>query len=335
MDETPGLLSAARSRAESGDFLGVVGLLEPVPRADLLGEPELGYHLAYAWRRLGRAREALELARALDVPVRRRASDWLLRRRTNLEAMLLYDIGDLRGAGATWELVVELAARADDRQLLAAAHNNLGVLHTIHDRMEEALATYQRALLACRSLGDTRGMAQASQNIAIVFRELGMSDDAESHFQEALRLSRLASSEDVRGRVEEERALLQLERGDPVLARASAARALRRFSAIRDAAGEGETRRVLGIIALRERKLGLAAEHLGHALRLAGEIPNPLLEAETHEALALLAELDGRAADAAQHRDAGRARFQAMGAEPWGSRIRKRTSQFAGCAARA
>jgi tetratricopeptide (TPR) repeat protein len=327
---TPELLERARALVASDDYAEVVRLLDDVAPAELYAEPELGYHLAYARRRIGRTAEALQLAEELALPVRRSAAEWLIRRRLNLEAMLRFDHGDVPAAEQLWSEVIEHASSADDQRLLAAALNNLGIVFTLQDRIDAALAVYHRALLASRRLGDRRGMAQAHQNIAIVLRELARPAEADTHFEEALLDARRAGSEDVRGRVEEERALLMLEFGDAPLAAASARRALERLVGIADVHGQGEALRVLGIIALRRRQLDDARRELERALALALTGHNALLEAETREALAVLADLEGAAQAATTHRRQASARFAAMRAQPWGARIRRRTATLAG-----
>jgi tetratricopeptide (TPR) repeat protein len=206
----------------------------------------------------------------LRQPVLRGAADWLIRRRLNLEAMLRFDRGEIPVAEQLWGDVVEHASRSGDPALLSAAYNNLGVIYTLQDRVEDALASYNRALVASRQLGDRRAMAQSHQNLAILFREMALHGDADTHFMEALREARSAGSDDVRGRVDEERALLLLDQDDVPMAEATALRALRILSHAGDASGEGEALRVLGIIALRQRAFDLARERFRGALEIAG-----------------------------------------------------------------
>ena len=325
-DELP---ARARAAAATGDQAGVVRLLEALPERALVAEPELGYLLAYAWRRTGRGDQALRLCEALELPARRASAEWLIRRRLNLEAMLRFDRGDIVTAAHLWNDVVEHASMAGDQALLSAAHNNLGVVHTLGDHKDAALASYNRALLASRQLGDRRGVAQAHQNLAILFREMDLPGDADSHFIQALHEALAAGSRDVRGRVEEERALLLLGQNDVRLAEATAARALNAFIEIDDVSGQGEALRVLGIIALRQRAYDLARERLERAAELAVRVQNALLEAETLEALAVLAGAEGRTTQAHTCQREASARFSAMGAEPWGRRIRVRTAALA------
>lgn len=328
--DSAGLLDRARLLTARSDYPGVDRLLTSCDRDELLTNPELGYHAAYAWRRVGRSHAALELVEQLDSPVRRSAESWLVRRRSNLEALLRFDSGQLDRAEQIWWAVADLSNRDGDFVLLAAAHNNIGVIQTLRDRMDEAVATYGRALLASRGLGDRRGIAQAHQNIAILHRECAHPSDADAHFRDAIQHARLSGSEDVLGRAEEERALLLLGQGDAALARAAAERALARLRSIADASGEGEALRVLGIIALHEGAMAQAAECLGSALDRAREIHNRLLEAETEEALGALARANGNAAEADLHRGSAEAHFAAMSAESWGRRVRSSTMSLAG-----
>lgn len=326
---SPDLLLRARALAESRDYAGVAALLGGVEEAALVGEPEVGYHLAYAWRRLGRTGDALRLTEALDVPIRRRAEDRLVRRHISLEAMLRYDIGQVARAERLWEEQAEVAAAAGDYVLLAAAQNNLGVVRTLQDRTEEALASYTRALLASRRLGDRRGLAQAHQNLAILFRERGLPRESDTHFRQAIEHARASGSEDVLGRAEEERALLFLDTGDEPLATVSARRALDRLGRIGDGAGEGEALRVLGIAALRRDDRAAARAHLGAARERAMASTGALLMAETLEALAVLELMEGRGDEADRLRGEASARFERVGAPAWGRRIRARTAELA------
>jgi hypothetical protein len=130
--------------------------------------------------------------------------------------------------------------------------------------------------------------------------------------------------------VDEERALLLLERGDVELAHATARRALAIFRRIADVSGQGEAQRVLGIIALRKRDYDAAHAHLEQAADAAARAHNALLDAETTEALAVLERVRGNARAAAALEQAAADGFAAIGATPWGRRIRVRTAALAG-----
>ncbi|MGH7477036.1 MAG: tetratricopeptide repeat protein [Longimicrobiales bacterium] len=322
------LLARARALERGRDHAGIAALLGDVDPAELVGEPELGFLLATAWRRTGQPGRALELTRQLAVSCARRGRDRLWRARLNLEAALQFDRGDTAAAESLWRTVADEALSAADDELLANAHNNLGVVFTLQGRHDEALAAYGRALAACQRRGDRGGMARAHQNLAISYRELGFLRDADTHFTAAREHAHADGSEDLVGRAEEERAILFLLAGDERLAAAAAERALVRFQRIGDTVGMGEALRVLGLADLAAQRPQDARSHLDAALAAAREGGAALLEAETLEALAAADEaLGGGNADAL--RTEARTLFARMGADGWGRQIRARTRALA------
>lgn len=334
-EERSAVLAQARERETRGDYPGVVLLLGELDTADLLAEPELGFLLATALRRVGEWQRAFELTTALAAPCARQGRSWLARRRLNLEAALHFDRGRVQAAAERWSELVAAASRAGDDTMLSNACNNLGVACTLLAKPDEALASYGRALAVAQRLGDRRGMAQAQHNLAIAYRELGFLREAGEHFERAAEDAALIRSDEILGRAEEERALLLLEAGDLRLAEATAARALARFRRGGDRLGEGESLRVLGIIALARRHAARAREQLWEALRLARAAKAPLLEAETLEALAMVGDVPGvwDRADASSLRTDAESIFRAMGAEAWGKQVRARLALLLATAA--
>jgi tetratricopeptide (TPR) repeat protein len=306
------------------DFAGVARELEAVNRAALLGAPTVGYALAVALRALGRSDEALELVGELGQAAGRRQVGRLERRLLNLESALRFERGDAAAARALWERILELSTDAGDHELVAKASNNLGVLHTLQGRPEDAITLYGRARAACQRLGDRRGLAQAHQNLAIGFRERGLLEEADAHFREAMDHARASRSEDILGRAEEERAVLLLLRGDVEMAGATARRALDRLRAIDDAVGAAEALRVLGEIDLVAGRISAARQGLEKARDGARAASAALLEAET---LLTLAAVHDRAGDDDRARRlAAQAEslFEQLGAAEWGKRLRNR-----------
>lgn len=323
-DEVTERRTRVRALESRRDFQGVVRELATVARDELLRDPALGYTLAVAWRATGESERSLGLIEDLEVPVGRSGVERLQRQRLNLESALRFERGEVEAARSLWERVLDLATAADDHDLVAKASNNLGVLHTLQGRPEEAIAAYGRARAACQRLGDRRGLAQAHQNLAINYREGGHAEEADAHFRLAMDHARSIASNDVLGRAEEERAILFLMAGDVAMAEASAQRAMERLEKIGDAAGRAESLRVLGLVALSTGRLDRAETLLGDALRQARATSSALLEAETLECLASLhrGAGDGGAADEAAA--SARALFRRLGAEAWGTRLRER-----------
>ncbi len=317
------LLEQARALVAGRDYPGLAALLGPVPRSQLLAEPELGFLLAEAWRRAGEQARALELARELEPVCRRRGNDRLFRERSNLEGILLFESGELAGAEAEWRRLLDASSRAADDEFVARANQNLGIIYTLAGRWEEALASYERAIVAYQRLGYLRGLAQAHNNLAISYREMGFPDEADQAFRQALEFARTDGSMDELGRIEQEWALLTAIRGDAALARVTAERALSRFRKLGEPAGAGDALRVLGVVALWDGRLEPARTRLNEALRLARELKLRLLEAETVEALAAVALATGNLAEAERLRAEGQAIFAELGAAAWGKQVRR------------
>jgi tetratricopeptide (TPR) repeat protein len=328
-DDRAGLLAQARARWAARDPQAVVALLEPLPLAELLGEPELGFLLATALRRAGEGARSLELVLAVAPACDRRGRDALWRRRLNLEAALQLERGATADAEVAWETLIDAAVAGGDSEMLAHGSNNLGVVCTLQARWEEALSHFGRALAACYRAGDRRGLAQAHQNVAISYRELDFWREADAHFESALETALADGSEDIAGRAEEERGFLFLLRGDHRLAAATATRALERFGRTGDRAGIGEATRVLGLVALEDGRLPDARALLQRALAAARGGGGPLLEAESELALGVLEAAAGSEQAAAAHQASAERLFTTIGATSWGERMRTRLTDVA------
>lgn len=325
--DAPGgaLLERARALDRQRAYPELATLLEGVAPEQRLREPELGLLLADVSRRLGRGQEALELAAAVEAPLRRGGHDRLLRSRYNLVGMVLFERGEIEAAERIWLELLEDAQAGADAEWLARATQNLGVVYTLTDRAEEAMTSHARAIAAYQRLGHRRGLAQAHQNLAITYRDAGYPARAEHHFTEAARHAREDGSEDELARVEQERALLILLAGDVAHARSTANNALRRFTRLGDPGGQAEVHRVLGLASLAAGDVDQARRELNVALDAGG---TRLLEAEVHVALSALERVHGDTASADAHDAAAEAGFTALGASGWGARERERVERL-------
>ncbi len=322
-------LERGRALYARRDYPGLAELAAGEPGIALEAEPELGFMVADAWRRLGRADEALALVRRLAPLCAARGNDRLFRDRLNVEGILLFGRGDVAAAESVWRDLLEAASRGDDEEFVARANNNLGVICTLRGRREEALASYERAIAAYHRRGYLRGLAQAHQNLAITYRDMGFGDEADTHFRRTIAYARADGSEDEIARAEQERALLIYSfRRDGRLAEATAKQALRRFRRLRDVAGIADATRVLAIIHMGERRNLEAGKELDEAIRLARSARAPLLIAESLEAQAALALLEGRDAEAASLQEEAARGFGELGAAAWGERTRRRLADL-------
>ncbi len=317
-------LREARRLNEARAYPALVRLLDGLPGDAFEQTPELAFLQADVHRRLGRAAEALEQVRRLEAVCRMRGNDRLARMRANLEGMLLFDRGDVAEAERVWVRLLDASTEARDDEFVARATNNLGVIFSLQRRGAEALAALARAIDAYRRLDHLRGLAQSHQNLAITYREMGFPGEADRHFSRALEYAERDGSADEAARVEQEMALSQLLWGDADLARATATRALDRYEKLGDPVGQGECRRVYGLIHLRAADGERAEQELRAALELAMQGGAALLEAELLEALAGAARLRAQRREARRLRGQATRTFRALGAGAWARAARER-----------
>lgn len=318
------VLREARRLNEAHDYPALARVLEPLSPVMLEETPELAFLQADVWRRLGRSDDALARVRALEPVCRLRGNDRLARLRANLEGMLLFDRGDVAEAERVWLGLLDAATAARDEEFEARATNNLGVVFSLQRRGAEALATLARALDAYRRLDHRRGMAQSHQNLAITYREMGFPGEARRHFARALEFAEQDRSEDEAARVEQEMALSLVLWGDPQLARVTALRALARYQKLADPVGQGECRRVAGLVHLVARDVERAEQELSAAQGLAVTGKAALLEAEVLEALAGAAMLREDRRRARTLRAQATRTFRSIGARVWARAARER-----------
>jgi tetratricopeptide (TPR) repeat protein len=323
------LLRRARELHGAREYAALVEALASVEPDALLETPELGYLLADGLQRVGERERALPLVQALERPCARRGNDSLFRRRLNLEGVLLFGLGRTGDAEEAWTRLLGASADAGDTNFVARSNQNLGVIHTMRGDREAALASHARAIAAYRSLGYLRGLAQVHENQAITYREIDFWREADHHFLAAIEYAAADGSRDEVARARQERALLLCYQRDGRLAEKTARLALHEWERLGDPVGQGDTRRILGLIALSAGRAAEAGEHAERAQGLARSARAPLLEAESLELRAVLARLDGDEEGASSLRSDADARFASIGASSWGASVRARAEWLA------
>ena len=320
----------ARRLYEQRAYSELEQLLGALDEAELLREPQLGFWLADARRRLGQTKAALTLTRALRTPARRAGIPRLELDLLNLEGMLCFETGDVEGAEHSWRELLAQASRAGQDEFVARANNNLGIIYTVHVRPLEAISAYNRAIAAYRSLGMQRGIAQSCQNLGITYRELGKADAADESFACALSYAKADGSTDEMARAEQERALnIYIARRDARLARVTARRALQKFEDLKDPIGSADTLRVLAMIELGDRNYDVALEQVQRALEMARAAGHRFLEAELLEVLSAIEHARGDHAAARQARSTAADLFEQLRLTLWGAAFRQRVEQLA------
>lgn len=329
MTELSSLVERARALYGQRQYAELADLLAPV--RDQLAEtsPYGAFYLADAWRRLGQQSDALQLVYGFAAASKRSGIARLELDRLNLEGMLRFETGDITGAEQSWRELLARAGQEDNADFTARANNNLGIIYTLQARAPEAVMSYQRALSAYQLLGSPRGLAQSHQNLGITYRELEQFDDADNHFEQAIRHAQSSQSYDEVARAEQERALLIYLRGrDARLASVTVQRAIGRFSSLNDPVGVSDAVRVLAMIELGEGQTSEARDHGEEALQQARAVGHVLLEAELLEVLAAVARKQADHARAGELERAAAAAFEKLHAPAWGERVRSVTARL-------
>lgn len=323
MSELSSLVDRARALYDQRLYAELAELLAPVRDQLAEASPYAAFYLADAWRRLGKQPAALELVSSCAAASKRSGIPRLELDRLNLEGMLRFETGDIAGAEQSWRALLARAGQEKSDDFTARANNNLGIIFTLQARAPEAVMSYQRALSAYQLLGSSRGLAQSHQNLAITFRELEQYDDADNHFEQAIRHAQSSHSDDEVARAEQERALLfYLRARDASLARVTVRRAIGRFTSLNDPVGVSDSRRVLAMIELGEGDTATARTHGEEALQQARAVGHVLLEAELLAVLAAIARKQADLARAGELEIQAARTFDKLHASAWGERVR-------------
>jgi len=298
----------ARALRAAGDWPALVRRAAALGDEELLREPELALHAAVAWRRVGQAGRALEVARLLEPVARRRGDRRLIGDVVNLTGVALWESGHAAEAEVRFGELLDAATEWGNEDDVAVACNNLGVLANVRGRRDLALTWYQRALAAYQRLGNVAGLSQTHHNLGISYRDLGFDREADAHFRRSIELAEEAGRDDVVALAESERAGLRARWGDGALAGEMARRALDRFRRNADPTGAAQAIRVLGLAARAQGRDGEALAAFDEALEIARAHADALLRAEVQRDRAALLRDLGRTdaaresfADAMQH----------------------------------
>ena len=218
----------------------------------------------------------------------------------NVQAVVLWQRGDLDEAERLYLVSRARALRAGDAKLAATTAQNLGVLANIRGEYAVAQRHYEASLAEYRSLGLTEDVSYALNNLGLLHTATKRWDDAERAFAEAVQISDLAGDVRTRIVVNVNRAELWVARGDFARAQASISSALEAAAQTGDASAMGKATKLLGIIAREAGDLEAAEQHFVRADEIAVARQELLLEAEIARELADLARRMGRNRDALQ-----------------------------------
>jgi len=217
---------------------------------------------------------------------------------TNLLAIAHMQRGDLDDAERDFSHASDLAIQARDPQLSAMIAQNLGIIASLRGDLEAALEHYRASLATYRSSGLRAYVGPVLNNMGLVYTQLDRLDEAQTAYDDAViactqtgdiphQLLALINS-----------ASLWIARGDTSRAADLCETVLVTASASGDDRALGETYKHLGVIARIRGDLPEAQRHLDGAYESAMRREDLLLAAETARERADLFELMGKNRDA-------------------------------------
>ncbi len=296
--------------------------LERMPLGDLVAEPELGVLLfsAYVYGYDPRARE---IEKALVPGFELRGNDRLTRRFINFRGAQRLQEGALPEAEMHFRRVEWMSNAAGDERTLCYALANWGVVAYTRLEINQALRASERALVLARRTRDTRTITNMFNNIAILYRSLGMYADAERYWERCLRLPRNTTERAV---IAQERAVLYLLTDRIEAAELFARNALQTLQAGGIGFRIADALRVVGMVAAAKGDLTGAERELRRALSypLGGE---PLTEAEIQEELAVVATRQGNDSESRASEEIAIRIYRRMDAPLQIERVRERLAQ--------
>ena len=99
-------------------------------------------------------------------------------------------LGELEKAKKSYEKVLALGNRVEDKTIIAAALGNLGVIYRRKGNLPRAEDQHRRALVLNEELGRKEGMASQLGNLGLIYQTQGNLSRAEDHHLRALALNK-------------------------------------------------------------------------------------------------------------------------------------------------
>ncbi|MDP9347861.1 MAG: tetratricopeptide repeat protein, partial [Gemmatimonadota bacterium] len=196
--------------------------------------------------------------------------------------------GNREPATALYVEARAIANSGGSDRMVAIVDQNLGILANIEGNVALALLSYRSALERYRRMGDEPNACTALNNMGMAHVDLGEWQAAESCFDEAQELAEQLGDAMRTGMVELNRSELHIKRRRYDAARESCDRALQVFQRLRSKQMIGEAYKFAGILHRETGKPDHADTYFALSLGLGETAQNPLLQAETQMAWALL-----------------------------------------------
>ncbi|MDF1503709.1 diguanylate cyclase [Roseisolibacter sp. H3M3-2] len=212
----------------------------------------------------------------------------------NIQAVVRWRQGDLDEAERLYLNARGRALQARDAKLAAMTAQNLGVLASIRGDRGVALQHYEASLSDYRALGLLRDVCVALNNLGLLHTLERRWEDAHRAFAEATEIADLAGDQSTRIVLDVNFAELWVARGEYAYAQAAVRHALDLATRTGDAAAIGQATKLQGIIARETGDLEAAELHLARAEEVAEARGDLSLLAEVSRERADLARRLGR-----------------------------------------
>ncbi|HJR64329.1 MAG TPA: tetratricopeptide repeat protein [Gemmatimonadaceae bacterium] len=214
----------------------------------------------------------------------------------NALAGIDFERGGIDDARATFQRALALGAECP--QLRGRIEQNLGILANIQGDLSAALGHYNRSLEAFRSAGDEHGCAIAYHNLGMISADRKLWNDADRFFDESRKMAEAIGDVHLRALCLLNHTEVFLARQRYEEARENAEEALRIFTQLGADLDKADAYKVIGVVYRETGRPVLAEARLRSAIELAVTGGSLLSEAEASRELARLYQDQGRNQDA-------------------------------------
>jgi tetratricopeptide (TPR) repeat protein len=309
-----GLRTRAGALADAGEWPALYELLRGEDRPRLLSHPATAYRFAESLYHTGRMEELASFSAAYEHASRLAANPNGVMRALNLGGIASFELGEPEFARARFDALMELAEANGDTDMLARAANNLGAIANLKGRRNEALAYYRLAIPLYQRLGQPRGIAQTYHNLGLSYRDMDRLDESIASYDRAIAAATELSYTPLVAMSTVGRAEAELRRGDTRLANQLAERGVQLAREVSDPISLAEALRVRGLVHCAEGQQAEGLSAFREAIDLARETQNTLLEAEIGRDMGFELMRAGQTDEALGYLRSALERFDALGA---------------------
>jgi tetratricopeptide (TPR) repeat protein len=320
----------AEALAEAGEWPAVYELLSSEDPARLLSHPYTAYRFAESLYHTGRMEELASFSAAYEQASRLAVDPDGVMRALNLGGIASFELGEPEFARARFDALMELAEANDDTDMLARAANNLGAIANLKGRRHEALAYYHLAIPLYQRLGQPRGIAQTYHNLGLSYRDMDRLDECVASYDRAIATATDLAYAPLVAMSTVGRAEAELRRGDSRLAGELAERGVAMAREVSDPISLAEALRVRGLVRCAEGQRAEGLEALREASDLASETRNTLLEAEIGRDIGLELLRAGQAGEALGYLQSALQLFDSLGAAAEARSLREKLDALGG-----